>query len=454
MAMVAQAVPKIKRFLKPLALRERAQAMVVRLLAAFILHMARMSAVQAAGAIKTDPCHRAQVCRSLGRKFWDKYRPLDTLRVLLLAMESQRRGRFVFILDQTHSSQQGQKTENTFSTGYHPRHPRKKRRYKKYKYARKSGHCFVVGLLITPSGYRIPFFKPFYTKAYCQQTHRAFRKQTELAADLIRELPVAEGAEVVVLGDTAFDAEAIQAACQQREFSCITPANTERVLAGPKPRPKVSSLVSRFKPGQFQTIRLFAGRGEGAVYRRVSPHRIGPKVKPRTYYVHQERREVHSVGMVQLVFSTRKSPRETSRVEVEKILMTRDLKLSTRTIVELYNVRWQIELFFKEMKSTLGLCHYRFRQFARVERWVEMALVTFLYLEWYRANELARRDLSEKEKQWWQRQRTHGLCQAVRQEMERADLQYLAGGLKTPGGIRRLKQQLKKALPIEYRSPV
>ena len=147
MAMVPQAVPKIKPFLKPLHLKERALAMVIRLMVAFMLHAARMSAVQVAGAIKSDPCHRAQVCRCLGRQFWSKYRPLETLRAALLACEGQR-GRFVFLLDQTHNSQQGQKAENTFSTGSHPRHPRPHHRYKKYKYARKSGHCFVMGLLI------------------------------------------------------------------------------------------------------------------------------------------------------------------------------------------------------------------------------------------------------------------------------------------------------------------
>ena len=122
-------------------------------------------------------------------------------------------------------------------------------------------------------------------------------------------------------------------------------------------------------------------------------------------------------------------------------------------IVELYNLRWQIELFFKEMKSTLGMVHYRFRQFERVERWVEMALVTFLYLEWYRATQLARRGLSEKERQWWERQRAYGLCQAVRQQAERADLEYLAERLKTTGGIQRLRRELKAACPAEYRSP-
>jgi hypothetical protein len=452
MVMVPQAMPEFKRFLTPLGLKKHVSTMVIRLVAAFVLHAARMSAVQAAGAIQTAPCHRAQVCRSLGRKFWDKYRPLETLRAAMLACET-RNGRWLFLLDQTLHSQQGQKVENTYTTGNHKRRPRKGRRYSKYKYAGKSCHCFVMGLLITPSGHRVPCFKPFYTKAYCQEKKRTFRKQTELAADLIRELPVPDGAQVVVLGDTAFDAETIRQACGEREFSWITPVNTERVLVGPKPRPKVSSLVSRFKSSQFQTIRLFPSRGDLAVYRRVSAYRMGPKVKPRTYYVHQERREVQSVGMVQLVFSTRKSPRDTGKIDVEKILMTADLKLSTRMIVELYNLRWQIELFFKEMKSTLGMGHYRFRQFERVERWVEMALVTFLYLEWYRAKQLACRGLSEKERKWWQWQRTHGLCQVIRQQTTRADLQYLVKRLKTSGGIQRLRRELTAAYPAEYRSP-
>jgi len=452
MVMVPQSVPGLKRFLKPVELRDVAKTMVIRLITAFMFHAARMTAVQASGAIKTDPCHRAQVCRSLGRKFWDKYNPLVTLQGALLACETKG-GTYVFLLDQTLNSQQGKMVENAYTTGNHQRRPRKGSRYSKYKYARKSCHCFVMGLLITPSGYRIPFCKPFYTKDYCQKKGWRYRKQTEIAAELIKELPVPDGAEVVVLGDTAFDAQTIREACQSRDFSWITPVNTERVLAGPKPRPKVSSLVSGLKPSQFQTIRLYPGKGPWAVYRRVSPYRVGPKVKPRTYYVHQERREVHSVGTVQLVFSTRKSPQETGKVDVEKILMTMDLKLSARMIVELYNLRWQIELFFKEMKSTLGMCHYRFRKFERVEHWVRMALLTYLYLEWYRAQQLARRDLPEKEKQWWERQRTHGLRQRVRRETELADLRYLAERLKTPGGIRRLRRELENASP-DYQIPV
>jgi Transposase DDE domain len=361
-------------------------------------------------------------------------------------------GTFFFLVDQTLVSQQGGKTENTFSAGNRQRRPRKGRRYSKYKYARKSCHCFVKGLLMTPSGIRIPFSRSYYTRAHCAATKRPYRTQTELAAEMIAELPLPEEAKAVVLGDTAFDAACIREACAQRKYTWVVPLNPERVLAGPKgKRPKVSSLVNGLKADQLVEIRLHAGKGPYVEQRRVSPCRVGSKVKPRTYYVHQRRQAVHSVGEVQLVFSTKTKPTKNRPVEVQKILMTNDLSLSAKQIVELYGLRWQIELFFKELKSTLGFHQYRFRKFDRVEGWDELTQVTILYLEWHRARQLQRRDLSEEKKKWWRWQRTHGLCLAVRQAAENADIEHIAQRLETPTGLRGLRRLLKHALPKESR---
>jgi hypothetical protein len=264
----------------------------------------------------------------------------------VLALESRLSGEFFLLLDQTLTSQQGSKTENTFSTGNRQRRPRKGRRYGKYKHARKSCHCFVKGLLSTPSGMRIPFSKYYYTREYCQAKNRPYRTQTELAAEIIAELPLPEAAQVVVLGDTAFDAKCIRTACAPRKYTWVVPMNPERVLAGPKgKRPKVRSLIHGLKTDQLVTIRLHAGQGPYVAQRRLSPCRLGPKVKPRTYYVHKRRQAVHSVGEVQLVFSTRTKPTKHQPVDVQKILMTNDLRVSAKQLVEWYGLRWQLEMF-------------------------------------------------------------------------------------------------------------
>ncbi len=452
MVMVADAVPGLKSWIGTLGLNDSVKLLVIRVVVAFLFHAGRMSCLQAAGAVRSEARHRAQISRFLARPRWRKLDLNAILRQGLLERESGK-GLFVFLVDATLNSQSGQKTENTYSTGNRRRRPCKGRRYGKYKHAVKNCHSFTMGLLITPSGLRLPFCKPYHTHEYCKAKGLVHRTTAEAAADLIGELPLPEAARVVVLGDTAYEAAVVRDACRDRHYSWIFPCNPERVLAGPKgQRPKVRSLLKDWSSGRRQSVRLAPGQGPYAVYRRLSPHRIGPKAKPRTYYVHQERREVHSVGAVRLVFSTTRKDLETATPDDVKILMTNDLRLPVREVVERYLLRWQIELFFKELKSTLGFHQYQFQRFEAVEGWVELALTTFLYLEWYRVQQMSRRDLSDEEKRWWQHQRTYGLRQAARSTSEQNELQYIADCLETPGGTRKLKRLIRNSFPKEYRA--
>lgn len=320
---------------------------------------------------------------------------------------------------------------------------------------------FCDGLLITPSGLRLPLYRSYYTQEYLKELNRRrakrkqpalrYRKQTELAVELVETAPVPSKAKVLVLGDTAFAADVLQEACQKKNYSWLVSMNQERVLEGKKLRRKVWSLASAFQAPQFVPVKLTPGKGSYEAQRRVAACRIGRNAKARTFYVHRERLTVYSVGKVQVLFSTMLEPKRGKPVEIQKVLMTNDLTLSAAQIVELYDLRWQIELFFKELKSTLGFHQYRFRKFEKVERWVELCLITFLYLEWCRAEKLAQRDLSEEEKRWWRWQRTHGLCTAIREATEEKELDRLAGYARTKGGLRKLKQILRAARPLERR---
>jgi hypothetical protein len=451
MTMLVDFLPGFKRFFTQAPLPDATKRLASSVVVAFLLHIGRMSCLQAAGAVRCDARHRAQISRYLKRPRWQGKDINTLLRQSLLEAEVGG-GLFIFAIDATLCSHSGEKTENTYSTGNRQRRSRKGIRYGKYKHAQKSCHSFTMGLLITPSGVRIPFSMPYHTREYCKEKGWTHRTTAEAAADLIRELPLPEGAEVMVLGDTAYDAEVVREACTERDYRWIFPCNPERVLSGPKgKRPKVRSLLKDWSKWSRQTIRLAPAQGKYAVYRRLSPHRIGPKAKVRTYYVHEERRRVHSVGETRLVFSTTKKDLKAATPDDVKILMTNDFRRSVRDVIELYAIRWQIELFFKELKSTLGFHQYQFQRFEAVEGWSELALTAFLYLEWYRVGQLARRGLSEEDKRWWRHQRAYGLCQAVRLASQQAELKYLADRLKTRGGIARLRRLLARSLPKEYR---
>jgi hypothetical protein len=450
--MMQYTLPGIKAFFRNSRLSAPSRQMLMRLMIAFIAHTGRMSCSQAAVAVRSEARNRAAVTRFLANSplgnSGDEY---QLLAMSLLALETRRKGRWLLIVDKTCCSRQGTHTENTFSTGNRQRRPRKGRRYNQNKTAPKRCHGFVMGLVITPSGHRIPFQRCYYTKEYCAARKIPHATEADLGAELIRRVPIPEDAEVVVLGDTAYEAESVRDACAERGYQWITPVNPERVLAGQKPRAKVRSRILDLKARQFSPIRLTPGQGPYVAQRRVSACRIGPKTKTRTFYAHRERLAVHSVGETQVVFSTKEQPRNGKPLELDntKILMTNDLTLSLREIVELYDLRWQIELFFKELKSTLGLHQYRFVQFSAVESWVECCLLTYLYLEWYRAVRQARRRLSKSEKEWWTRQRTHGLCHAIRQEAETQELKTMAQWSHTKTGMNKLKKLVRAAHPRE-----
>lgn len=452
--MVMDSVPKLKRFLSHFLLNDFARKMVMRLMLTFIMHRGRMSCSQAGGVVCTESVHRSQVTRFLARPRWRKNDINATLRNALLQLETgKKKGPFIFAIDATLCSQSGKKTQNTFSTGNRQRRPKKGRRYGKNKHARKTCHSFTFGLLITPSGVRLPFQIPHYTKEYCQQKNLTHLTTAEAAAELIRSLPVPEDAEVIVLGDTAYDAKVVRKACAERNYSWIFPANPERVYEGPKgDQPRVRPRLKEWASLSRKTIRLRASTGKYAGYRRLSRWRVGPKMKSRVYDAYQEKREVRSVGRVQLVFSTTKPNLETAPPDDVKILMTNALDLCLTDIIELYSLRWQIELFFKEMKSTLGFHQYRFENFEAVKGWVSVAITTVLYLEWLRAKKLADGRLSRKQKDWWRAQRLHGLCAAVIEHAERNELKYVSERLKTPGGINKLKRLVTSAKPREYQA--
>jgi hypothetical protein len=247
MIIVSESAAALKGFVAHSGLGNLAQTMVLRMVLAFMMHRGRMSCSQAAGSIASDTVHRGELTRFLARPRWQRHDFNGPLRNALLKRES-RRGKFVFLVDATLVSQAGRKTENTYSTGHRGRRQAKGRRYQKKKIVYKKCHSFTFGLLLTPSGLRIPMQIPHYTKEYCEQHGIEHRTTADAAADMIRSLPLPPGAEVVVIGDTAYDAAAVRKACEEQGYSWIFPANSERVYEGPRgQRPKLRSRLKDWK---------------------------------------------------------------------------------------------------------------------------------------------------------------------------------------------------------------
>jgi hypothetical protein len=454
---LCQELPRGKAFFAACALPAGYAFYVTRFVLGFLILGPRVSATAIGAAVRSDPRHCGNVVRFL-RRLPPGVRD-DWLEAMFgnLLSDEPPTGTWVFILDQTYCGHNSSRLENSYTTSprgkrskkANPKDKRKKRKKQPQSYC----HCFVMGLLITPTGVRLPIFKSYYTEEYSAKRGWKYRKQTELAAQMIDGLRVPHGAKVVVLGDTAFDAEVVLAACRRRHFDWIVAMNGDRVLAGPTKdqRSKVTQLVDGWSAADYVPIRLTPGEGRYQAQRRPAACRVGLRRKSREFWVHAEQLDMHNVGTVRVLYSTMQEPAAGQAVKVQKVLLTSDLGRNIEDIIELYDLRWQIELFFKECKSTLGLNRYRFEDFDCVESWVSLCLLTFLYLEWYRVQQLRENTARPKERQRWQWQRCHGLALAVRQDIEAADLLALHDLLHAPEGVERLKQQLRRAVRKEYR---
>jgi len=451
MWIMEDSLPNIKSFFRGVEAPSSARFMLVRFMVSILVRHGRNSSMNAASVLVGKPRHRAQPARFLARIRWRTKNVLGQLVMKLLKNESWS-GDYILILDSTLVGHQGQTMENTYSTGNRRRRPAKNRRYNKYKYAKKSCHCFVFGLLLTPEGVRIPLVKPLYTKAFANKKKRKRYTQSQLGAQIINELPVPRGVSVTVLGDTAFDAKVIREACDRRNYVWIFPVNANRVFAGKRgERPRVSSRIKKLSKKHFHTIRITSSQSRYAKQRRLSKHRMGSKLKARTYHVHSEKREVHSVGQVMLVFSSTKLKNGKAVRESTKILMTNATGSTARQVVELYSVRWQIELFFKELKSILGMQQYQYKNFDAVEGWIEIVLITFVYLEWTRAMKLKDKRISVANKQIWTCQRAYGIRQAILIGIQTRQLKWTQKRLKSKSGTKTLTKTLTKLLAKEYR---
>ncbi len=426
----ATSLPQFKALLGGFVCKASDLACCLLFVTSFLLPACRRSVSAAARSVLLETRHAGWLLRWLG----SSNAPAALLAAAqrrLLDCDRQASDRLhLLLLDSTQHGQQGKHTQNTYSTGNTQARPKQSSR-RQNQHHRRGGHLFVFALLLTPQGLRIPYWLPYFTETHCQLLGRPHHTQADLAAQLIEALPVPAHCPVLVVGDTAFEAKQIRRACARRNWQWVVPLNPERRLAGGKPRPKVRSLYEQLHSSDFSQVSFRLDQGDWAVMARVSPQRSRAKNHQRTYWVQRRTATIHNVGAVALLFSTLTEPTPGS-VRVQKVLISNALEAPTEQLLRWYALRWQIELFFKEMKSQLGMCQYKLGRFQRVEGWVALSVLAFCYLEWQRCQHL--QQAQGKDKPFWQRLRAAGLKEKIRQQVQRAEIESLLGLAATKEG--------------------
>jgi hypothetical protein len=309
--------PAVKSFFHPVLpglSRPIARALPAMVLA-LLLAPHRRCLKTLAGMVLGHREHVATIARRLRNRFWktqDWYCQLfqqlwsDTER-----WERQVAGRkkrpWMVVIDTTYHSTMSVCMENLICFS-HATGSRKRS---------ASNHAFLMGLLLTDKGGRLPLPRKSYdTKAYCTKKRRRYRSLNDLAAALLREVPVPEGVDVTVVYDSAFDAKQVHRAARERGFREVFPLDPNRNLSGSA---DVEGTVlagqkvvhwTRTWPGtEFNLLELQMENEDHVIARRRHRDNLRHRKTERRYAAAARRAPVSKLGDCLIVTSYKENPK-------------------------------------------------------------------------------------------------------------------------------------------------
>jgi len=359
-------------------------------------------------SILSDQRHKTAVCKFFRRKTFCSRDIL--LRILKRLISEELKtygpaGEWVLIIDGT-CTRRGSFTKIANAVQY-------KTKDSSNKGVSTKAHTFVMGILVSPRGIRYPLRSSYYTKEYCKENRVALKTQNEIAAELYREfrkfLPYR--VNMVVLADSFFDSKTMFQAIDRSNTVYLTPADRDRNCNLRYGTEKLHERGKKRKNLTTLTVQEGLEPRTSGQRRFARTDRVGKS--ENVYRITGETLEIPGAGLCRVVYSWKKKPR--TREYSYRVLLCSDPSWSNEKIAEFYALRWQVEMFFRELKSELGIGDFSGQDFEAFERFVDVCLLAFMFLEWHRV-ELAAKTRSLKEKGRLKVIRTRGMIAKIRED--------------------------------------
>ena len=433
-----------------------------------------------AGTVLGHREHVATISRRLRNRHWKTRDWYTKVYKELLSdtdrwerqLAGQTKRRWMLVIDATYHGTMSECMENLICFN----------RHKDSRHRSSSNHAFLMGLLLTDKGGRLPLpRKSYYTKAYCAKKRRRYRSLNDLAAAMIKELAVPDDVEVTVVYDSAFDAAQVHQAARQRGFREVFPLDPNRNLsantnveAEEVRGRKVVHWTRTWQREEFTLLELQVDNEDHVFMRRRHRDNLRRRKTERRYAAAARRATVSKLGDCLIVASYKENPKvkllagesadwwtcHTNPVPYDrhqrpkpqrwrgKVLACTDPTVTAQQVIEWYEVRWHIETFFRELKSRMQLGCYVLMKFEAVERYLDLVLMGFLLLEQQRLRDLERAGPpgARGGEEWVQARTTDRLrsLEALCDEWNAGEIEQR---MRTPTGRKRLLKQLKERLP-------
>lgn len=344
----------------------------------------------------------------------------------------------------------------------------------------KRQHAFLMGMILTDRGGRFPLpRRSYYTKAYCQKHGKKYRTLNDLTALLLKEVDVPDDVDVTVTFDSAFDADKIHRVCRRRGFREVFPIDPNRNLACSDdvdaqalPLRRVVTWTRTWNCEEFELIELQVENENHVYFRRRHVDNLRVKKTERRYATAARRAAVSKLGACLIVASYKENPKvellagqsadwkayhsqpiphrkKSKKVPQRwhsKVLACTDPSATARQVIEWYEVRWQVELLFRELKSRMQFGCYVLMKFEAVERYVDFLLMGLLLLEHQRLRDMKKAGPpSERAGEPWVQARVTDRLRNLEVQIDEWNLQQIEAALQTKTGRKRLLTELRKS---------
>jgi len=341
-------------------------------------------------------------------------------------------------------------------------------------------HAFLMGLILTDRGGRIPLpRRSYYTQEYCRKHGKKYRTLNQLAALMLREVHIPDDVDVTVTFDSAFDANSIHRVCRRRGFREVFPIDPNRNLASVEDEDvkaiagqQVVTWTRTWDRKEFDPLELQVENEDHVFYRRRHVDNLRVKKTKRRYAIAARRAAVSKLGGCLIVASYKENPKvellagqsadwwayhtpevptRTKNKKVPrrwngKVLACTDQTATARQVIEWYEVRWQVELFFRELKSRMQFGCYVLMKFEAVERYVDLLLTGVLLLEHQRLGDMKKAGPpSDRAGEPWVQARVTDRLRNLESMMNEWNIRQIEAALKTRSGRRRLLHELRRS---------
>lgn len=215
-------------------------------------------------------------------------------------------------------------------------------------------HAFMRGHIVVMAaihfrGITIPWAVELWMPK--EQVGSDYRKLTQIAVSLIQRFPQGISRKVRVLFDAAYLAQTVVKACQSQGFTWFSVAARNRKL---------------FRRGRKKAIRDLA---PGVL--KYHGHRVRMKRSRgwRWMRIASVLGTLGKTGEVRLVVSKRSGGSGREMLSV----VTNELKRTARETIAIYEKRWNIEVLFKELRTSLSLTDYQVISRLAIERHLHLS---------------------------------------------------------------------------------